>query len=862
MDTRTPTLPDRIDTSRTKPSRSRGFAVELVRQLVVPTFVLDAQGCVIVWNKACEQLTGMPAADVIGTREHWRAFYAEPRPCVGDLIIQGRTDEIGKLYAFHEESQDTFGVHVENWCVMPLRGTELYLTIDAGPIRDEHGELVAVVETLHDMTYRKRTEAALHLTASVFENSQEGIVITDAANCIVNVNGAFTHVTGYRLDEVIGKPPSVLKSGLQDRAFYEAMWERLRTTGQWHGEVWNRKKNGEFYPEILNINEVRNAEGEVVNYVGMFSDITDLKNTQKRLENLANYDALTGLPNRVLLADRLHQALANAKRQGRLLAVCFLDLDGFKPINDQYGHEAGDRFLVEMAKRLTGALRAGDTVARLGGDEFVLLVADLRDYAELEVVLVRVLDFVAMPVLIGDLPLKVSASVGVTIFPLDESDADTLLRHADQSMYQAKQLGRNRYQLFDMEADSDMKNRHQQLERVRRALQHGEFRLYYQPKVNMRTGQVIGMEALIRWQHPERGIVGPLEFLPLVEQTPLIVEIGEWVLHEALSQMTQWAMDGLPMAVSVNIAARHFQHIDFVPRMRGILSEYPDVSRELLEIEILESAAIEDIGMVRLIMGACQAFGVTFALDDFGTGYSSLSYLKRLPANTLKIDQSFVRNMLDDQEDLAIIEGVIGLAKVFQMGVIAEGVETAEQGLLLMRFGCDLAQGFGISRPMPAGHVAGWIEDFRPDPKWVLWANSDWDRLDQPLLLAQYDHIKWVQRVIDSLENAAVTPPLGELSNHHECRFGSWYDGAGKRSYGDLAEYADIEAIHIAIHQLGTAIVRLRDAGDVDAAHARCPELLALKEQILGKLAALQHTVATAPRQAPPPAQSQADRGR
>ena len=627
------------------------------------------------------------------------------------------------------------------------------------------------------MTDRKRTEAALHLVASVFENSQEGILITDAQARIVNVNGAFTEVTGYSLEDVRGETPAVLKSGLQDRAFYEDLWAGLQRDGQWHGEVWNRKKNGAFYPEILSINEVRNAEGVVVNYVGMFSDITDLKNTQERLENLANYDALTGLPNRVLLADRLHQALANAKRHGRLLAVCFLDLDGFKPINDQYGHEAGDRFLIEVAKRLSQTLRAGDTVARLGGDEFVLLITDLHEYGELEGALDRILDFVARPFLLGDLQLGVSASVGVTLYPLDDSDPDTL----------------------------------------------------------------------IRWQHPERGIVGPLDFLPLVEQTPLIVDIGEWVIHEALAQMTQWAMDGLPMAVSVNIAARHFQHIDFVPRLRQILSEHPEVSPQLLELEILESAALDDVDMVRMVMGACQAIGVGFALDDFGTGYSSLSYLKRLPANMLKIDQSFVRDMLDDQEDLAIIEGVIGLATVFKMGVIAEGVETAEHGLLLMRFGCDLAQGYGIGRPMPAGDVAAWTTNFRPYPQWALWANSRWDRLALPLLLAQYDHIKWVQRVVDAVEHAELTPAPGELADCHQCRFGQWYDGEGAKSYGHLPEYAEIATIHVRVHQLGTTIVGLRDAGDLDAARARCQELLSLKEQILAKLSALQQAVATQP---------------
>jgi predicted signal transduction protein with EAL and GGDEF domain len=383
------------------------------------------------------------------------------------------------------------------------------------------------------------------------------------------------------------------------------------------------------------------------------------------------------------------------------------------------GHEIGDRFLVEIASRLTRTLRAGDTVARLGGDEFVLLVCDLCDAGELETALDRVLAAIAVPLCLDGHELRVTASIGVTIFPFDESDPDTLLRHADQSMYLAKQQGRNRFHLFDREAAGRLQDQHRQLERLRLALHDQELRLHYQPKVNMRTGEVVGLEALIRWQHPELGLLTPAGFLPTAERTPLIVDIGEWALREALTQMSEWLRSGLAMPVSVNIAAMHFQHADFVPRLRGILAEYPAVPARLLELEVIESVALADVDCVRSVMGACQSDGVSFALDDFGTGYSSLSYLKRLPADTLKIDQSFIRNMLDDPEDMAIIEGVIGLASVFRMGVIAEGVESAAHGLALMRLGCDLAQGYGISRPLPADGVLDWVRDYRPDPSWI-----------------------------------------------------------------------------------------------------------------------------------------------
>jgi len=584
--------------ARPRPLAQSNFAIELVRQLVVPTFVLDAQGRVIVWNEACERLTDMPAADVIGTREHWRAFYDQPRPCLADLIIQNRAAEIGDYYlSWEERDGGAFGAHAENWCVMPLHGRQLCLAVDAGPIRDDFGNIVAVVETLRD--------------------------------------------------------------------------------------------------------------------------ITDLKQTQQRLESMVNYDLLTALPNRALLADRLQQALAGAERYTRIIAVCFLDLDGFKPINDRYGHEVGDRFLIEVASRLTHTLRAGDTVARLGGDEFVLLICDLSDADELEAALARILRTVAMPYAICGHSLEVSASIGVTIYPFDDSDPDTLLRHADQAMYQAKQLGRNRFHLFDREAASHTQSRNRQLDRLRQAVAEGELRLHYQPKVNMRNGAVVGLEALVRWQHPERGLLSPVEFLPLAERDRLIVDIGEWVLEAALDQMSAWARNDLPMPVSVNIAAEHFQQESFVEHLHAMLARHPGVSPDLLELEIIESVALADIGAVRAAMSACQSRGVRFALDDFGTGYSSLSYLKRLTANTLKIDQSFVRDMLEDQEDLAIIEGVIGLAEAFRMEVIAEGVESVAHGLALMRLGCDLAQGYCIARPLPAERVDEWVRNYRPEPAWL-----------------------------------------------------------------------------------------------------------------------------------------------
>ncbi|MGQ9830846.1 MAG: EAL domain-containing protein [Thermochromatium sp.] len=815
----------------------------MLEQLVVPTFVLDATGRVIVWNRACQELTGMPAARVLGTRNHWQAFYSEYRPCLADLMLYGRLDEIDHFYTEYDQLLRTGGkIHAENWCVMPLLGIRRYLAIDAGLVHDAAGQVIAVVETLHDRTDHKQAELRLWQMASVFEHSQEGIIITDAQTRILDVNDSFVRITGYSRDEVLGRTPSLLKSGLHDAAFYQALWRNLNKTGCWCGEIWNRKKSGELYPEILHINSVRDACGRVTHYIGMFIDITDLKHSQRRLEYLAYYDELTGLPNRLLLIKRLREAFAAAQHHEYLVAVCFLDLDHFQRINNHYGHEIGDRLLIELARRLRNIVRAEDMVARPGGkDEFVVLLNGLRNHEELDHVLARLLDGLAHPVRLDDLQLAVTVSIGVTLYPLDDHDPDTLLRHADQAMYQAKQMGGNRYQLFDPELARVVQSRHCELERLRQALQHGEFVLYYQPKVNMRLGQVIGMEALIRWQHPERGLVPPSQFLPLIEESPLIVDLGEWVLHEALGQIQQWCAEGRPLTVSVNIAARHLQQRDFVSRLQSILAEYPEAPPHRLELEILESAALDDIQSVRSLMTLCQALGVRFALDDFGTGYSSLTYLKQLPAESLKIDQSFVCDMLEDPEDLAIIEGLIGLAKVFRKQVIAEGVETPEHGLLLMQLGCDLAQGYGIGRPMPAEQIPAWMDAFATEWQWNLWTDGSLKTLDILLLLIQYDHVKWIGQIVYAVETGDPLPPsVGSQADHVCRRFADWCEGEGRTRYGHLPAYTELVSLHHEIFRLGHSLIARYARGETEDLHTDCKTLLALKGRLLDQLRGLQ----------------------
>jgi diguanylate cyclase (GGDEF)-like protein len=448
-------------------------------------------------------------------------------------------------------------------------------------------------------------------------------------------------------------------------------------------------------------------------------DITSIKEHQSHLEHIAHFDDLTKLPNRLLLADRLKQAMAQAERRSQQVAVAYLDLDGFKATNDRYGHHVGDQLLIQLATAMKDTLREGDTLARLGGDEFVAVLVDLDGVEGCAPLLKRLLEAAVAPVDLGGLVLQVSASIGVSFYPQAHTiEADQLLRQADQAMYQAKLAGRNRYHIFDAVQDSSLRVHHESLERISLAMANGEFVLHYQPKVNMHSGQVIGAEALIRWQHPDKGLLAPATFLPVIEDHQLAVDLGEWVIDTVLTQVEIWRTAGLDLPVSVNVGARQLQQGDFVACLQAIMARHPKVAPSSLELELLETSALIDIGQVSKVIENCQRMGVKFALDDFGTGYSSLTYLKRLRVTLLKIDQSFVRDMLDDPDDLAILRGVIGLAASFNCEVIAEGVETVAHGTELMRLGCKLAQGYGIARPMPADQLPVWATTWEPDAAW------------------------------------------------------------------------------------------------------------------------------------------------
>ncbi len=548
------------------------------------------------------------------------------------------------------------------------------------------------------------------LAAGVFAVSQEAIVITDARRNIVDVNPAFSRITGHSRDEAIGRTPGLLKSGRHASAFYAEMNVALATSGAWRGEIWNQRKCGETYPAMLAINAVTDGEGRIRNYIGMFSDISKIKQHLAELDLVAHYDTLTGLPNRRLLADRMRQARSRAKRGGKLLAVCFLDLDGFKSVNDEYGHEAGDALLVAVARCLQGTLRADDTLARLGGDEFVLLYNDFEHEEECFHALGRALRALSGLKELNGHPVAVSASIGVTLYPRDDGDSEALLKHADQCMYWAKLAGKNRYHVYDPLLDAQIATRREERQCIADALAGNEFILHFQPKINLVNGEVIGVEGLIRWQHPVRGLLPPGDFLPILVNTQLEVELGEWVIEAALCQMAAWDADDLRMKVSVNVSPDHLRQTDFALRLQAMLERHPGVPPENLELEILESASLGDAEHASRTLAQCLALGVQFALDDFGTGSSSLTYLRRLLVQSVKIDRSFVRDMLDDPDDHGMVDGVIRMTHALNHKVIAEGVESVRHGEALIKLGCHFGQGYGIARPMPAAELRGWID--------------------------------------------------------------------------------------------------------------------------------------------------------
>lgn len=559
--------------------------------------------------------------------------------------------------------------------------------------------------TLSDITQRKQAENELRIAATAFE-SQEGMIITDANKIILRVNNAFTIITGYNAEDAIGNDLFMRSSGRHDKFFYDEMWQTISSAGYWTGEVWSKRKNGDIYPETLTITAAKNSNGIVTNYVSALTDITSRKNAENKIEDLAYYDPLTHLPNRRLMIDRIHHAMTGSTRTGNECALLYLDIDHFKTLNDTLGHDMGDLLLQQIAERLTGCIREGDTVSRFGGDEFVVLLEGLSAQpieaaTQTESIANKILSSISIPYQLAGHHYASSTSIGITLFRAHQSDGEDLLKQADIAMYQAKYDGRNALRFFDPRMQSTITARAELEKELNQAIEQQQFQLYYQIQINA-SNQPRGAEALIRWVHPERGLISPLNFIPLAEKNGTILAIGQWVLDSACAQLKVWQQNALTryLTLSVNISAKQFHQTSFMSQVIMTIQQH-NINPAHLKLELTESLLLDDIEDTITKMNTLAELGVQFSLDDFGTGYSSLQYLKRLPLYQLKIDKSFIDTLVTDKNDQAIVRTIIAMAHSLGLSVIAEGVETKEQQQQLLTEGCTLYQGYLFGKPVP-----------------------------------------------------------------------------------------------------------------------------------------------------------------
>ena len=598
--------------------------------------------------------------------------------------LQGLTDNLDHIYRLRHKDGDYRWIH--------SRGRVL---------RDALGKPLHYTGVARDITLQRLKEDHLRQAAAVFDSTREGVLVTDAQAVIVHVNPSFERITGYRSEDVLGKTPAILRSGRQDQAFYQRLWLALREQDVWSGEIWNRRKSGEIYPQWLHIRVVRNDQGQLTHYVGVFSDLSSIKRSENELDFLAHHDSLTGLPNRVLLRERIEQALENGKDRTVAGALLLIDLDHFKHINDSLGHTTGDMLLKEVSKRLQHQLDERCLLSRLGGDEFAILVEndDPEAVARLSQ---RILDGFNAPFDIHCQPIYISASLGVSLYPEDASDVDHLMQHADAALFQAKDSGRNVYAFYTRVLTARARAHVQVESALRHALDHDELRVHYQPVHDLASGRIVGVESLVRWQHPERGLVPPGEFVPVAEECGLIAALDNWVLKRACRQMREWQQRGVELEfVAVNVSSRLFNRGGLEERIANALEE-SGLEPRYLELEVTESAVMEDFEQSLNLLCRLRILGVNLAIDDFGTGYSSLMRLKRLPVHKLKIDQGFVAGLPGAVDDAAIARAIVALAQSMGLRVVAEGIEHQDQALFLREHGCDFGQGYWYGRPQPA----------------------------------------------------------------------------------------------------------------------------------------------------------------
>ncbi len=678
-------------------AESRALQAEIESRLLIESslngiLTVDEAGRIIMTNPRLNLLFGYQKDELLGL----------PVEVLVPDVLKEKHSTLKFDYLSHYRQQN---MQSESRVVHGRRkdGVEIPVEISLSPILG--AEKPKVSATVVDISLRVEAEKRLRLMAQVFENTADGIMITDAQSNIIEVNQAFTNITGFHEDEVKGLNPRFLQSNRHDEQFYQDMREALKTRGNWSGEIWNRMKSGKIHPEWLTLNQIVDENGEVQNYIAVYTDISQIKKVQQQLDHLAHHDPLSGLPNRLLLMERLDHAIKQSKRHQKRLAVMFIDLDFFKNINDSFGHQVGDKLLVQVTKRLNRIIRDEDVLSRIGGDEFIVLLENIVSESNAIKIAEKIIATFAGAFAIGEREISISSSIGISLFPQDGKDSNTLLQHADTAMYRAKEAGRNNFQFYTKELTYKAMERVHLENELRTALERGELYLLYQPQINLKTGKLIGMEALVRWQHAEMGLISPVKFIPVAEESGLILSLGEWVLRTACQQGSLWLSQGWDFGrISVNVAGPQLKRELLVDTIVRVLDEtaFPE---NRLELEITESYIMEHGDQAIEQLDAIRKLGIRLSIDDFGTGYSSLAHLKELPIHKLKIDQSFIRDIPRDVDDMAITQAIIVMGKALNLDIIAEGVETIDQVQFLIEHGCQKAQGFFYSRPISAQNL-------------------------------------------------------------------------------------------------------------------------------------------------------------
>ncbi len=643
-------------------------------------------------NKSCEKLTGFANEEFVGKSDYdfWpleiaENYIQEDR----EVLQQGLMKEIVEE-PLHSRDGELHWVHTRKV-----------------PVYNDSGKPIFLLGIADDITERKRMEKEIDMTSMVLENSSEAILITDKDNNIISVNNAFEELTGYTRDEVLGNNPRILKSGRHDKDFYQDMWHSILEEGRWQGELWERRKDGTVYPKWLTINAIKNSAGEITNYLSISSDVSERKKAEDHIYYLAHHDTLTGLANRMLLGDRIRQAIHQSRRTGHHAAILFIDLDGFKIINDTLGHDIGDAMLRSVSDRLQGIVRDTDTVARMGGDEFIILLSEITHEEDAARVAEKVVHSIAEPIIVDDQELRTTPSIGISMFPQDGNDEFSLVRTADTAMYHAKADGRNNYQFYTSSMHEHVLERLTLERGLRQSLESDNFDIEYQPQINVLTGELLGFEALVRWQHPQWGTIPPDKFIPIAEESGIINQLGEWILRATCAQAAAWQKANTKdLRISINVSSRQFWTRDFSSNIKTIIAD-TGVNPKFIELEVTESALSKDQAIKEKELHELRDLGIKIAIDDFGTGYSSLITLKRLAIDRLKIDESFVVGLGRDKESEAIVTAIIKLAETLNIEVIAVGVETEQARDFLLQHGCHVMQGFLFGE---AKQAASWID--------------------------------------------------------------------------------------------------------------------------------------------------------